>query len=198
VGLGNVQIKGVPLFIGKFRPGTGANGFAGAGFLRTNSAIIDLHNLLLYLRPPGTGRRAVLGPALKAAGLSEIPLAVQGRHFLVDVEISGVPAKMFIDTGAYLTCVDSRFAAQIKAKGYDSRLVEVDAAGVMNKRQLTKVGSFKIGGVPVYGPHFTLGAYGFYAASGGKVIGLLGMDLLGQNWGIIDFGNQKLYVSQAK
>jgi hypothetical protein len=38
----------------------------------------------------------------------------------------------------------------------------------------------------------------FYTTSGGKVIGLLGMDVLGQNWGIIDFGQQKLYFASAK
>jgi hypothetical protein len=207
VGLGNVQIKGVPLFVGTFQvlrnehvsQSVGANGFVGAGFLHTNSAILDLPNFRLYLRPPGTGRRAVLGPALKAVGLSEVSFSGNGRgQFLVDVEISGATGKMVIDTGAYLSGVDSRFSSQIKAAGYDAGIQMVDAAGVISKTKLAKVGSFKIGGVPVRPPDLTLGTFGFYSASGGKLIGMLGMDVLGQNWGIIDFGNEKLYFSKAK
>jgi hypothetical protein len=60
--LGNVQIKGVPLLLAKIdflhnqemRRSVGADGFIGSGFLRTCSAVLDLHNLRLYLRPPGT------------------------------------------------------------------------------------------------------------------------------------------------
>ena len=205
--LGNVQIKGVPLFVGTFgglknehiRQSIGASGFVGAGFLRTNSAIVDLQNLCLYLRPPGKGRRAQLGPALKAVGLSEVSFAGHEHgNFLVDVEINGATGKMILDTGAYLTGVDTRFASQAKVNGYDSRIMGIDAAGVLSKKQLTRVGSFKIGGVPINVRDLTLTQFGFYSASGGKIIGLLGMDVLGQNWGIIDFGQQKLYFARAK
>jgi hypothetical protein len=204
--LGNVQIKGVPLFVGTFqglrneqmRQSIGAIGFVGAGFLRTNSAVIDLHNLRLYLRPPGTGRRAVLGPALKAVGLSEVPFAGRGGQFLVDVEINGATGKMIMDTGATLSGIDSRFASQIRVTGYDSRLSSIDVAGVISQKKLAKVGSFRIAGVPVHAPDLTVGTFSCYSASGGKVIGVLGMDVLGQNWGIIDCGNQKLYFSKAK
>ncbi len=81
VTMGNVELTQVPLFFGnlqslqgKAAQKVGANGFIGAGFLNTCSAIIDLHNLRLYLRPPGKGRRAIVGPALRAIGLSEAPL----------------------------------------------------------------------------------------------------------------------------
>jgi predicted aspartyl protease len=204
--LGNVQLRGVPLLVGtigalkneQIRRSVGASGFVGAGFLHTNSAIIDLQNLCLYLRPPGKGRRVQLRPALKAAGLSEVPFTRAGRNNLVvDVEINGVRAKMFLDTGAYLTGMDKRFAAQAKITGYGG-LGGIDAAGVISQKQLTRVGSFKIGGVPVNVRDLTLTQYGFYSMTGGKVVGLLGMDVLGQNWGIIDFGQQKLYIASAK
>jgi predicted aspartyl protease len=202
--LGNVQLTGVPLYvgtIGAFRkegPLRGS-GFVGGNFLRVNSAIVDLQNLCLYLRPPGKGRRAVLGPALKAVGLSEVPMTWDGRgHFMVDVEINGVTGKMVIDTGATLSVVDTRFAAQIQERGYASRISMRDAAGVADQVRLTKARSFKISGVPMLPPEIVLSPGAFYSTSGGKVIGLLGMDVLGQNWGIIDFGNQKLYFAQAK
>lgn len=84
--LGTVEMHKVPVSVGNIsglhdtsvRRQIGANGFLAAGFLRTCSAVIDLHNLRLYLRPPGAGHRAVLGPALRGAGLAEIPFTVTG------------------------------------------------------------------------------------------------------------------------
>ena len=205
--MGNVQIKGVPLFFGTFdalrnqqvRQSVGAGGFVGAGFLHINSAIVDLQNLRLYLRPPRTGRRVLLGPALKAVGLSEVPfIGPYHGQFLVDTEINGATGKMVIDTGANLTSVDSRFASQMKAYGYHSGLSMIDAAGVISETALTKARSFKIGGVAVRAPDITLSKFSSYSGSGGKVIGVLGMDVLGQNWSVIDFGQQKLYVAKAQ
>jgi predicted aspartyl protease len=202
--LGNVQIKGVPLFvgtIGALKNGSyiKASGFVGGKFLRTNSAIVDLQNVCLYLRPPGKGRRALLGPALKAVGLSEVPITWDGRgHFLVDVEINGVTGKMVIDTGCTFSVVDTRFAAQMKDTGYASGASMIDAAGVANQLRRTKARSFKISGVAMHPPDIMLSSGIFYTISGGKVVGLLGMDVLGQNWGIIDFGQQKLYFSAVK
>ena len=109
------------------------------------------------------------------------------------------PAKWSSTPELTLTGVDKRFAAQMKDNGYASNLSMIDAAGVANQvSNWTRVGSFKIGGVPVNVRDLTLSQFGFYSNSGGKVIGLLGMDVLGQNWGIIDFGQQKLYFASAK
>jgi predicted aspartyl protease len=201
--LGNVQLKGVPLFVGMIgalrkEHAFAASGFVGANFLHANSAIVDLENLRLYLRPPGIGRRVQLGPALKAVGLSEAPITWNGGHIFVDAEINGLTGKMIIDTGAYLTLVDTRFASQMKDTGYASAYSMTDAAGVTSQMRMTNPRSFKIGGVAMDPPRVTLSAGSFYSASGGKVIGLLGTDFLGQNWGIIDFGQQKLYFARAK
>jgi predicted aspartyl protease len=141
----------------------------------------------------------LLGSALKAVGLSEVPITWGGHgHFQVDVEINGVTGKMVIDTGCTFSVVDTRFAAQMKDSGYASGISMIDAAGVANQMRLTRARSFKIGGVAMHPPDITLSPGSFYTISGGKVIGLLGMDVLGQNWGIIDFGQQKLYFASAK
>lgn len=197
VTLGNVELTQVPLFVGNLQSlrgdaahKVGADGYVGAGFLNTCGAIIDLHNLRLYLRPPGKGRHAVIGPALKAAGLSEAPLL---SNCLVDVEINGFPGKMVVDTGAYLAGADIRVAPLIKAHSYSSRVRAIDASGVSMETQLVRLHSFKIGGVSVRALDLRLATFDFYTRSGGKVIGLLGMDILGPNGAIIDFGQHKLY-----
>ena len=200
--LGNVRIKGVPLYFGRFdtvhnqqmRRTVGADGFIGSGFLRTCSAIVDLHNLRLYLRPPGTGHRALLGPALKAAGLAECSFGrVDNHNSVVEVEINGASGNMIIDTGATFAGVDDRFAPKMKVAGYSSHVGMVDAAGEIAASHLVRLNGFKIGGVSVRAPDLRLSRYDFYSTSGGKIIGLLGMDILGPNGSIIDFSQQKLY-----
>jgi hypothetical protein len=201
VSLGNVQMRQVPIFFGTIgslqnaytRRNVNADGFIGAGFLHTCSGIIDLHNLRLYLRPPGTGRRAVIGQALKAAGLAEAPFTDIQNHCLVDVEVNGAPGKMFIDTGATFAGVDERFTPQMKTRGYNARAMSIDAAGVEARTKLTNLRSFRIAGVSVRAPDLRIGKFAFYDSTHGKVIGLLGMDIMGTNGTIIDFGQKKLY-----
>jgi hypothetical protein len=201
VSLGNVQMRQVPITFGTIgslqhsydRTDIHADGFIGSGFLSTCSGIIDLHNLVLYLRPPGTGRRAVIGAAMKAQGLAEVPFHVIQTNCLVAVEINGAPGIMFVDTGATLSGVDERFVPQMKSNLRNSNVTAIDAAGVETKTQLTNLRSFRIVGVNVRAPDMRIGHFGFYDSSRGKVVGLLGMDILGTNGTIIDFGQKKLY-----
>ena len=205
--LGNVQLNGVPFYAGKIkgfgvteaRESGWVSGAVSRGFLRAASAVLDLPNFRLYLRPPGRGRPASLGPALKAVGLSEIPFTIGDYGCLVDVEINGLTGKMVMDTGAYYSCIDSRFASQFKGGTYATYTGSIDAAGVISRNHATRLQTIKVAGVPVRLPDdVTVDKYAFYSPSGGKVVGLLGMDVLGHNWGIIDFGNEKLYLAEAK
>ena len=200
--LGNVEMHRVPVVTGNIaglhdasvRQGIGANGFLSAGFLRTCSAVIDLHNLRLYLRPPGTGRRAVLGPAMRGAGLAEIPFTITGNALaIVNAEINGASGAMIVDTGKTLTGVDARFAAKMKVAGYNSRVGTIDAAGALTRTELAKIQSFKIGGVNLRASDVRFEQFPIYTQTSGKLIGFLGIDILGPNGAIIDFGNLKLY-----
>ena len=193
--LGNVHIQGAPIYVYK-----GSGGVLGRGFLHTNSAIIDLTNLKLYLRPPRTGKGADLGHALAALGMGQASFAgMTGGTYTMDVEVNGVPTKLVIDTGAQMTVLDTRFAKQAKLRGWDRRGWEaVDAAGVRSEMDFAGTNSFKIGGIPIRTPTITMTTIPYYSESGGKVAGVLGLDVLGLNWSIIDFGQNKLYFARAK
>jgi predicted aspartyl protease len=200
--LGNVEMHKVPVSVGQInglhessvRRQIGANGFLTAGFLRTCSAVIDLQNMRLYLRPPGTGHRAVLGPALRGVGLAEIPFVVTGNwHAILEAEINGAKGAMLVDTGKSLTGVDARFASKMKVVGYSSRVGTLDAAGALSKTELARLTSFKIGGVSLRAPDVRLENFPIYIQTSGKLIGFLGIDILGPNGAIIDFGNLRLY-----
>ncbi len=210
--LGNAQINGVPLSfgsfqglrnVGSFQTGSHINydnvlagdGFLTAGFLRTCSAVVDLHNRLLYLRPPGTGKRVSLGPALTSVGLAAVPFTMAGSDCIADVEVNGTPTKFIMDTGATLSELDSRFADRIKTSAHFTEYEFHDAAGAKAESGHASLNSLKIAGVEVRAPNIQIAKLSFYSSSGGKIGGLLGMDVLGQNWSIIDFGEQKLYIA---
>ena len=147
VAIGNVQLRQVPLTEGRIervatetsRRTIGAQGVVGTGFLRTCSAILDLQNLRLYLRPPGKGQRAMIGPALQGAGMAEIPFEITpARECLVDVRVNGYSGRMLLDTGAYHAAVDRRLTTQI---GADRSSPAQDTAGhrpAMNLNALPK------------------------------------------------------------
>jgi predicted aspartyl protease len=192
VEVGNARIMGVPLYFSGLGGLSSASGIISVGFLRATSAIIDLPNFRLYVRPAGVGRRAVIGPALKEIGMAEVPLIGNGSHFFVRAEINGVSGVMAIDTGANFTMVEKEFALHAKARSRGWNLRPVDASGKMGQADVGDINSFRIGGVPAYAPNLTFGR----ATFGSKdMIGLIGMDVLGQNWSIIDCGGQKLYFS---
>jgi len=213
--LGNAQIQGVPISLGNFQglrnadsfqTGThinrdaflAADGFLTSGFLRTCSAVIDLHNRILYLRPPGTGKRVALGPALTEVGLASVPFTMSSGTCITDVEINGAATRLIMDTGATLTTLDSRFGSQMKTAAHVGHFEMRDAVGARTEMRQAAVNNFKIAGSAVRAPNVQLGNLGCYSSSGGKIAGFLGMDILGQNWSIIDFGEQKLYIAPAR
>jgi predicted aspartyl protease len=218
--IGNVQLNAVPIFFGSFEPlrepvmrrAVGASGIVGAEFLRTCSAVVDLQNLRMYLRPPGKGRRAILSRAIADAGLATVPFEQTGQNdCVVDVEVNGHRGRMFVDTGAYHAVADVRVSAQINAKPVVTRrghsrpqtsddfttITRMDArsseaAALVQNAPTTPIDSFKIGDVPARAESLRLRRLPFYTGPG-KPMGLLGVDILGANGTIIDFAERKLY-----
>jgi predicted aspartyl protease len=208
--MGNAQFTEAPLYFSNFgglrdsnaaatgflRPEltVGARGLITNGFLRATSAIIDLANLKLYLRPPRTGRRVMLGAALGDSNMSEVPLGRAGQHFIVDAEVNGVATKVVVDTGMYVTMLNRNFALHAKVN-LNTKGRMMDAAGVKADAWRAGVRSFKIGGVPVYAGEITVADT---VIGSSEIAGFIGMDILGQNWGIIDCGSEKLYISHVR
>ncbi|MEO6970680.1 MAG: aspartyl protease family protein [Chthoniobacterales bacterium] len=219
--IGNVQVSGTTLYFATLkslqnrdieglyytdgtlgnahRVNRDADGFLGMAFLQKCAAIIDLPNARLYLKPPGTGRTANLEPALRELGYHSATFDQTNDGLIVNVSINGVAGKMIVDTGSYLTVIDSRFAAQAKFKSYRVGGGEfTDVAGARVETEMGEPDSFKVGGVEVLRAKMVVAPTGFYKDTGGKLVGLLGMDFLGQSWGIIDFAAHKVYFVPVK
>ena len=193
--MGNVHILGAPIYFGRFSE----FGVVGHGFLKRNSAIIDLTNLRLYLRPPGKGRRVDLSAALTAMGMAKAPFfdAPHGSAVL-NVEVNGLPTQMALDTGAQISVLDIRFAKLASTKGWGRRNVyQIDAAGVSTRADFAGTKTFKIDGVPIRTPTVFLSRFAGYDITHGKMVGVLGLDVIGLNWGIIDVAQKKFYFTKA-
>ncbi len=194
--MGNVHILGAPIYFGRFSE----LGVVGHGFLKKNNAIIDLTNLRLYLRPPGKGPRVDLGPALTALGMAKASLheAPHGSSVL-NVEVNGLPTQMALDTGAQISVLDTRFAKVASTKGWGRRnLYQVDAVGVSTRADFAGTKTFKIDGIPIRTPTVFLSRFAGYDITHGRMVGVLGLDVIGLNWGIIDVAQQKFYFTKAK
>ena len=127
---------------------------------------------------------------MRAAGLAEAPF---NQSCLVDVAINDTPGKMVLDTGAYHATASLDFAYKAGASVAGSFVQMRDVAGAAERTRIARFNSFKIGGVPVNAPDLRLANFPSYKQSGGRLVGFLGVDVLGQNGTIIDFGSQKLF-----
>jgi predicted aspartyl protease len=174
-------------------------GVLGHNFLKKCGAIIDLTNLKVCLPAPGGGRRVNLSPALTSMGLAEAPILDSlGGRAVVNVEVNGVPTQMELDTGSQLSELDIRFATEARTKGWGRRhVVEIDSAGKLTPADFAGTKTFKIEGIPIRTPTVLLKRFAGYDLTKGKIAGLLGLDVIGLNWGIIDFGQQKFYFARA-
>lgn len=194
--LGNVHVLNTQVTLSRFS----YHGFVGYDFLKKCGAIIDLTNLRLYLRPPNTGRAVNLAPALTSLGMSEVSFnSTPNRNFVLNVEINGLPTRMALDTGSQRTVLDSRLARMAQTKGWDRRnLYQVDAGGRLSSADFAATKSFKIGGIPIRTPTVMLARFAGYDLTHGKLAGVLGLDVIGLNWGIIDVAQQKFYFARAE
>ena len=149
---------------------------------------IAITSLVLLLAGIAQAGSSINLDALQCDGYGVVPIKHPRPN---DVEINGVSGKMVLDTGTGVTVVDQQFASKTKLGRRSLKLYGGDAAGNVRQSEVGKVQSFKVGGVPVYRPDVSVTST---ALGNWNLAGLIGMDLLGQNRGIIDCGAQKLYL----
>lgn len=215
--VGNMELTNVPIMfselgtmnsdhsrgapVGSYLPPASqrmGDGFLGADFLSACSAVIDLQNLKLYLRPPGHGQRVDLGPGLRGIGMTEIPFANADRNrYRVKVEVNGVPGAMLLDTGDYLTTLSASHAASLKLNGFHSRLLARDITGAELHLSRIALQSFKVGAFSAPTDD-TLLLSNLAMGSEDSLLGILGMDVIGRNAGVIDCGQRKLYLMKTR
>jgi len=188
------------------------DGVIGLDLLRRHKALINCHTRQLFLRTD-PNRRLNLPATTRALGFVRIPLDENRRGALtVPCSLRGRPARLIVDTGAFVTGLDDdalRFfslttrASNLTTRGFDGQIRPV---------RLAQIDDLKIGGVAIapqtfavmdlYGKkkplrtHTGLRRLEIYAerSPAERILGLLGNELLDQRRGIIDLDSMSLFL----
>jgi hypothetical protein len=114
----------------------------------------------------------------------------------VPCSIRGQPARLFVDTGAFLTIFDQAFLKSVGIPIEATRVSAHFAPGASRKVSAGQINDLKIGdfkmppkkfGVTTL-PNFTL------RQGSARVSGILGMDMLYDCYGIIDLDGMNLFL----
>lgn len=118
--------------------------------------------------------------------------------YVLNFEVNGRPTQMALDTGAQVSMLDVRFAKLASTRGWGRRnMYSVDGAGVWSPADFAGTETFKIEGVPIRTPTVFLSNSAGYDLTHGKMVGVLGLDVIALNWGIIDVAQQEFYFTRA-
>jgi predicted aspartyl protease len=170
-----------------------ADGILGLDVLRLGRAVLDCQQLRLFWKAiPGAPN--VMGPTLRGAGWTPVKLELKNNLYLANGTLNETPARFLIDTGAFATIVDRRFAARAALKSSGRRL---QTRGLHNQDTQSRVaypatigiGSFVLKDFPV-----AVSALNKPGLLDDSVGGLIGSDVLGRNLGVVDCEQHMLYL----
>ena len=115
--------------------------------------------------------------AQQAAGESGIPMHKQGRHYLVDVRLNGMPLRLMIDTGASVSALSGDAARRVidgAGLQYQGE-IQLSTAGGTLESSVYRADTVAIGSHELFGTEWVL--IDFHQPG---VDGVLGMNILGQ------------------
>lgn len=176
--------------------GTRIDGILGLDLLTRYKAVINCRTKLIFFKE-AQGQQVDLSSVASAEKFTKIPLRREGNGALtVPCSIRGRPARLLVDTGAFITIFDEVFLKAVGAPMETTRVSAHFAPGPARKVSAGQVNDFRIGnfkmppakfGVAVL-PNFTL------TQGSTRVSGILGMDTLYKYQGIIDLGRMNLFL----
>ena len=175
---------------------TRVDGFLGLDLLTRHKAVINCQTKLIFFKVDRT-RQVDLSSVALAEKFTKIPLRrEQNGALTVPCLIHGQPARLLVDTGAFITIFHEAF---LKSLGIPMKATRVsahfarDAARKVSAGQINDlmIGDFKTPpakfGVTAL-PNYTL------LQSSARISGILGMDTLYNCRAIIDLDNMNLFL----
>jgi predicted aspartyl protease len=175
---------------------TRVDGILGLDLLIRHKAVINCRTKLIFFKVDPT-RHVDLSSVASAEKFTRIPLQREENGALtVPCSIHGQPARLLVDTGAFITIFHEGFLKSIGIPVEATRVSAHFVRGVTRKVSAGQINDLKIGGFKTppakFGvtalPNFTL------LHSSARISGILGMDTL-YNWhGIIDLDSMNLFL----
>jgi len=176
--------------------GTRVDGILGLDLLTRHRAVINCRTKLIFLKVDQT-RQLDLSSVASAEKFTRIPLRREANGALTaPCSIHGQPARLLVDTGAFITIFHEGFLKSVGIPVDATRVSAHFARGVARKVSAGQINDLKIGdfkmppakfGVTAL-PNFTL------LQSSVRISGILGMDTLYNCRAIIDLDRMNLFL----
>lgn len=206
--MGNLSLRKVRAAVlsdwnsgGLYRPYGLSDGLFGLREMLKYGVVLDLNNHLVLAHPGGPMKKISSGirSILTKQGYTPIDMAMVDDHLQVSAVVNGLACKLVVDTGAYFTVLDRKFAREAKIGGRDTNIISRGLG--TNGRGLSysqfpemKIGDFAIKNASVVILDLDAGL----TAEKSQAAGLLGAEYLGLHGAIFDFNEGTLYLRPKK
>jgi predicted aspartyl protease len=176
--------------------GTPIDGVLGLDVLTRHKAVINCRTKLIFFKVD-QARQLDLSSVASEEKFTRIPLRREENGALtVACSIRGQPARLFVDTGAFLTIFHEAFLKSVGVPIEATRVSAHFAFGASRKVSAGQINDLKIGGFKTPPSKFGVTALPNFTLRQGsaRVSGILGMDTLYNCHGIIDLDNMNLFL----
>jgi predicted aspartyl protease len=176
--------------------GTPIDGVLGLDVLTRHKAVINCRTKFIFFKVDQS-RQVDLSSVASEERFTKIPLRREENGALtVPCSIRGQPARLFVDTGAFLTILHEAFLKSVSVPIDATRVSAHFAAGPSRKIGAGQINDLKIGGFKTPPAKFGVTALPNFTLRQGsaRVSGILGMDTLYNCHGIIDLDSMNLFL----
>jgi predicted aspartyl protease len=221
---GNCILTNVPVAIAPVVSDGGrhanATGVFGLRELARFGAILDLSQRLLYFnssrpnvqrveitwmrtrhgwRPvaPGTELSQTVHSMLVDRGWRPVGFSIAHRHLRVPGSVNGVRCYFMLDTGSYLTLLDTDFAKRANIGAMPTQIAAEGIGRSSRDIRLAVFPAIQIGSYEIKPASATVAVLDSEAIGRGtdsEVVGLIGIEQLAMNSAIFDFSSRQLYL----
>jgi hypothetical protein len=158
--------------------------------------VINCRTKLIFFKVD-QARQVDLSSVASEEKFTRIPLRREENGALtVPCSIRGQPARLFVDTGAFLTILHEAFLKSVSVPIEATRVSAHFAPGASRKIGAGQINDLKIGGFKTPPAKFGVTALPNFTLRQGsaRVSGILGMDTLYNCHGIIDLDSMNLFL----
>jgi len=176
--------------------GTRVDGILGLDLLTRHRAVINCRTKLIFFKVDQT-RQLDLSSVASAEKFTRIPLRREANGALTaPCSIHGQPARLLVDTGAFITIFHEGFLKSVGIPVDATRVSAYFARGVTRKVSAGQINDLKIGDFKMPPAKFGVTALPNFTVlqSSARISGILGMDTLYNCHAIIDLGSMNLFL----
>ena len=176
--------------------GTPVDGVLGLDVLTRHKAVINCRTKLIFFKVDQS-RQMDLSSVASKEKFTRIPLRRERNGALtVPCSIRGQPARLFVDTGAFLTIFHEAFLKSVGIPMEATRISAHFAPGASRKISAGQINDLKIGNFKTPPAKFGATALPDFTLRQGsaRVSGILGMDTLYDRYAIIDLDGMNLFL----